>query len=164
MSSVYELPLTALSGEPFDPSLLAGRASLIVNVASHCGFTPQYEGLQRLYDDYRGRGLVVVGVPCDQFGGQEPGTAEEIAEFCSTTYSVTFPLTEKVAVNGAERHPLYDVLTSTPDASGVAGDIEWNFEKFVVSPEGEPVARFRSATAPDAAELVAAIEAALPPS
>jgi glutathione peroxidase len=160
-SSVYEVPLTSLAGEPLAAGSLRGHAVLFVNVASQCGLTPQYDGLQALYDRYRERGLVVVGVPCDQFGGQEPGTAEEIAEFCSS-YSVTFPLTEKIEVNGQARHPLYQLLCGLPDASGVAGDIEWNFEKILVSPAGEPVARFRPTTPPDAAELVEAIEEQLP--
>jgi glutathione peroxidase len=161
-SSAYELPLTTLSGEALDPSLLWGRAALIVNVASRCGLTPQYDGLQRLYDRYRDRGLVVLGTPCDQFGGQEPGTAEEIAAFCSTEYSVTFPLTEKLEVNGHERHPLYALLSAVPDESGTAGDLRWNFEKFLVSPRGEPVARFSPTTSPESEPLVEAIEAILP--
>jgi glutathione peroxidase len=161
-ASVYEVPLTSLDGEPLDAGSLRGRAVLFVNVASLCGLTPQYDGLQTLYDRYRERGLVVVGVPCDQFGGQEPGTAEEIAEFCTSSYSVTFPLIEKLEVNGQNRHPLYKVLCELPDVSGVAGDVEWNFEKVLVSPAGEPVARFRPTTPPDAAELVEAIEEQLP--
>src|SRR5215472_4125726 len=151
-----------LSGDPLDPGLLRGRAALIVNVASRCGLTPQYEGLQRLYERYQARGLVVLATPCDQFGGQEPGTAEEIAEFCWTTYSVTFPLTEKLDVNGHNRHPLYTLLTRQPDRSGNAGDVQWNFEKFLVSPRGEPVARFRPTTVPDADELLEALESVLP--
>ena len=160
--SVYEVPLAALSGEPLDASLLRGRAALVVNVASHCGLTPQYEGLQRLYERYRERGFVVVGLPCNQFARQESGDAAEIAEFCEESYGVTFPMTEKVAVNGHDRHPLYDLLTLLPDGAGVAGDVQWNFEKFVVSPRGEPVARFRPTTAPEDDELAAAIEAQLP--
>jgi len=161
-SSVYEVPLTALTGERLDPALLRGRVALVVNVASRCGLTPQYEGLQRLFERYRDRGLVVVGVPCDQFAGQEPGTPDEIANFCSASYSVTFPLTEKLEVNGHARHPLYEILTALPDQSGTAGDVQWNFEKFIVSPRGEPIARFRPTTLPEAAELVEAIEQNLP--
>jgi glutathione peroxidase len=161
-SSVYGALLTGLDGRPLDPELLRGRATLVVNVASECGYTLQYAGLQQLYERYRERGLVVLGAPCNQFGNQEPGTADQIAEFCSTVYSVTFPLTEKLAVNGPDRHPLYERLTGIPDADGVAGDVEWNFEKFVVSPEGAAVARFRSETEPDDPRLVAAIEAQLP--
>jgi glutathione peroxidase len=160
--NLYDVPLTTLAGEPLDSSLLRGRATLIVNVASKCGLTPQYEGLQGLYDRYRERGFVVVGTPCDQFGGQEPGTADEIDEFCSSSYSVTFPLTEKLDVNGPARHPLFESLTALPDGSGAAGDVHWNFEKFLVSPEGEVVGRFRTMIAPDDPALVGAIEESLP--
>ena len=162
LASVYEVPLTSLTGEPLDPSSLRGRAVLFVNVASRCGLTPQYEALQALYDRYRGQGLAVVGAPCDQFGGQEPGTPEEIAEFCSESYAVTFPLTEKLDVNGHARHPLYELLCALPDGAGAAGDVQWNFEKFLVSPRGEPVARFRPATLPDAPDLIEAVERQLP--
>jgi glutathione peroxidase len=161
-TSAYEIPLTALSGGPLDPSLLRGRATLVVNVASRCGLTPQYEGLEQLYERYRDRGFVVVGAPCNQFAGQEPGSAEEIAEFSSTTYPVTFPLTEKLDVNGQNRHPLYALLTALSDESGAAGDVAWNFEKFLVSPQGEPVARFRPTTLPDAPELIEVIEELVP--
>ena len=154
--------LTALSGEPLDAGLLRGRAALIVNVASHCGLTPQYEALERLYERYRTRGFIVVGTPCNQFGSQEPGSSEEIAEFCTETYAVTFPLTEKLDVNGDRRHPLFAALAPISDAAGVAGDVQWNFEKFVVTPRGEPVARFRPTTPPDDPDLVAVIEAHLP--
>ena len=143
-------------------STLQGRAVLVVNVASKCGLTPQYEALQQVHERYGDRGFTVVGVPCNQFGGQEPGTMDEILEFCSTNYSVTFPLTEKVEVNGPGRHPVYEELTSVPDAEGEAGDVVWNFEKFVLSPGGEVVARFRPLTAPDAPEVLAAIESVLP--
>jgi glutathione peroxidase len=162
MRSAYEVALTALTGEPIDPRVLRGRASLIVNVASRCGFTPQYEALQRLYERYREGGLVVLGTPCDQFGNQEPGSPEEIAAFCSDTYGVTFPLTEKLDVNGANRHPLYRYLTTQHDQSGTASDVQWNFEKFLVSPRGQTVARFRSPIPPDADELLAALEPILP--
>jgi glutathione peroxidase len=161
-SSLYHVPLTALDGRPLDRELLRGRVTLVVNVASECGYTPQYAGLQRLYEQYRERGLVVLGAPCNQFGGQEPGTAEEIAEFCSTKYSVSFPLTEKLAVNGPDRHPLYERLAGVSDADGVAGDVKWNFEKFVVSPDGLAVARFRAETEPDDPRLLATIDAQLP--
>ena len=162
--SAYDIPLTTLAGAPLEPGELRGRAALIVNVASRCGLTPQYEGLQRVYDRYRDRGLVVVGVPCDQFANQEPGSADEIAEFCSAEYNVTFPLTEKLSVNGYLRHPLFGLLTEVPDRAGTAGDVEWNFEKFLVSPRGEPVARFRPTTLPEDAEVTQAIEAHLPES
>ncbi|MEV6488671.1 glutathione peroxidase [Actinoplanes sp. NPDC051633] len=138
-----------------------GVVTLVVNVASRCGLTPQYNGLERLQEKYAGRGFTVLGVPCNQFGGQEPGSAEEIAEFCSATYGVTFPLTEKVEVNGAGRHPLYAELVDFPDADGYTGDIRWNFEKFLVGPSGEVVARFGPGTEPEDDQVVSAIEAAL---
>jgi glutathione peroxidase len=134
----------------------------VVNVASKCGLTPQYEGLEKLHEQYKDRGFTVLGVPCNQFAGQEPGTSEEIATFCSTTYGVTFPLTEKVDVNGENRHPLYQELTGTADGAGEAGDVQWNFEKFLISPDGEIVGRFRPMVTPDAPELVAAVEGTLP--
>src|SRR3954471_17388840 len=126
-----------------DPSLRLGPrpgvATLVVNVASKCGLTPQYNGLERLQERYADRGFTVLGVPCNQFGGQEPGTADEIAEFCSATYGVTFPMTEKVEVNGPDAHPLYQQLTAAPDASGKAGDVQWNFEKFLLDGSGQVV-------------------------
>jgi glutathione peroxidase len=133
-----------------------------VNVASHCGNTPQYAGLEQLYQRYKARGFTVLGVPCNQFGEQEPGTPEEIATFCSTTYGVSFPLTQKLDVNGAARHPLFAKLTAQPDAAGQAGDIQWNFEKFLVSPNGNIVARFRPRSAPESDEVTSAIESVLP--
>jgi glutathione peroxidase len=135
---------------------------LVVNVASKCGLTPQYEGLEKLQKQYASRGFTVLGVPCNQFGGQEPGSAEEIETFCSTTYGVTFPMLAKLEVNGEGRHPLYSELTATPDADGAAGDVQWNFEKFLVTPEGTVAARFRPQTLPESAELTAAIESTLP--
>ena len=154
--------MSALRGGPADLAGFRGRAMLIVNVASRCGLTAQYTGLQQLYDAYRERGLVVLGVPCNQFAGQEPGTADEIVEFCQVNYGVTFPLTEKVDVNGPDRHPLYRELVTTPDADGEAGDVRWNFEKFLIAPSGAAVARFRPQVQPQAPELVAAVEAILP--
>jgi glutathione peroxidase len=139
-----------------------GVATLVVNVASKCGLTPQYNGLERLQETYAGRGFTVLGVPCNQFGGQEPGTAEEIAEFCSATYGVSFPLTEKVEVNGEGRHPLYEQLVDVADDEGYTGDIRWNFEKFLISPAGAVVARFGPRVEPEDKQVVAAIEAALP--
>jgi glutathione peroxidase len=141
--------------------LTEGRAALVVNVASRCGYTPQYAALEALHEEYGDRGFTVVGVPCNQFKGQEPGTAEEIAEFCSATYGVTFPMTEKVDVKGEDAHPLYRRLTEAPDATGTAGDVRWNFEKFVLDRTGAVVGRFRTKTEPDAPEVRAAIEAAL---
>ncbi|MET7935638.1 glutathione peroxidase [Streptomyces sp. NPDC005322] len=160
--SLYDIPLHTLSGEPTTLGAHRDTAVLVVNVASKCGLTPQYEGLERLQQRYAGRGFTVLGVPCNQFAGQEPGTSEEIRTFCSTTYGVSFPLLEKTDVNGGQRHPLYAELTRTPDADGEAGDVQWNFEKFLISPSGEVVGRFRPRTEPEAAELVAAIEARLP--
>ncbi|RNG27776.1 glutathione peroxidase [Streptomyces botrytidirepellens] len=160
--SLYDIPLRTLSGEPTTLGSHQGAAVLVVNVASKCGLTPQYEGLERLQQRYAGRGFTVLGVPCNQFAGQEPGTAEEIETFCSTTYGVSFPLLEKIDVNGEQRHPLYAELTRTPDAAGEAGDVQWNFEKFLLSPQGQVVGRFRPRTEPEAAEVVEAIEAQLP--
>ena len=160
--SVHDVEISSLNGEPGSLGEYKGKAVLVVNVASKCGLTPQYEGLERLHERFADRGFSVLGVPCNQFGGQEPGSPEEIATFCSTTYGVTFPLTEKVEVNGAGRHPLYEQLTATDDAEGKAGDIQWNFEKFLLSPEGEIVARFRPLVDPEADELISAVEATLP--
>ncbi|WP_262701213.1 MULTISPECIES: glutathione peroxidase [Streptomyces] len=160
--SLYDIPLRTLTGEPTSLGEHRGAALLVVNVASKCGLTPQYEGLERLQQRYAGRGFTVLGVPCNQFAGQEPGTSEEIQTFCSTTYGVSFPLLEKTDVNGEQRHPLYAELTGTPDAQGEAGDVQWNFEKFLISPEGEVVGRFRPRTEPEADDVVAAIEAQLP--
>jgi glutathione peroxidase len=160
--SIYDTQIAALDGGPLELSAYAGRTVLVVNVASKCGLTPQYTGLEALQERYADRGFTVLGVPCNQFAGQEPGTAEEIQTFCSTTYGVTFPLTEKVDVNGAGRHPLYAELTAVADSAGEAGDIAWNFEKFLVSPDGDVVGRFRPQVAPDAPEVVEAIERTLP--
>ena len=160
--SLYDIPLRSLRGEPTSLAEHKGKALLVVNVASKCGLTPQYEGLERLHERYADRGFSVLGIPCNQFGGQEPGSPDEIATFCSTTYGVTFPLTEKVEVNGPGRHQLYEQLTAVEDAEGKAGDIQWNFEKFLLSPEGEIVARFRPLVEPEAEELTAAVEATLP--
>ena len=160
--SLTDIPLTTLDGKPTSLADYADRAILLVNVASKCGLTPQYAGLEKLARDYADRGLTVIGVPCNQFMGQEPGTPEEIQTFCSTTYGVTFPLLAETDVNGDDRHPLYAELTKTADADGQAGDIQWNFEKFVIAPGGEVVSRFRPRTEPDAPEVVAAIETVLP--
>jgi glutathione peroxidase len=159
--TLYDHSVNSLDGTPLDLHDLAGKAVLVVNVASRCGLTPQYEGLEHLQRRYASRGFTVLGVPCNQFGEQEPGTAEEIKQFCSTTYGVTFPMTEKLEVNGERRHPLYGELTDTRDAEGAAGDIQWNFEKFLISPNGT-VQRFRPLVEPESEELTGAIEAALP--
>jgi glutathione peroxidase len=160
--SIYDINIESLDGSPLDLSRFEGREILVVNVASKCGLTPQYTGLEELQKRFADKGFSVLGVPCNQFGGQEPGSAEEIQTFCSTTYGVTFPMTEKVDVNGAKRHPLYQMLTEFPDARGDSGDIQWNFEKFVISPDGEVVARFRPPVDPGSDEVVEAIEAHLP--
>src|ERR1700746_267628 len=160
--SIYDVQIDALDGAPFDLSALEGREVLVVNVASKCGLTPQYSGLEELQKRFADNGFTVLGVPCNQFGGQEPGSAEEIQTFCSTTYGVTFPITEKVDVNGAKRHPLYQVLTEFPDAKGETGDIQWNFEKFLISPGGGVVPRSRPAGGPAPVAVVGAIEPPLP--
>ena len=160
--SLNDIPLTTLDGKPTTLAELATGAALVVNVASKCGLTPQYAALEKLAQDYAARGLTVVGVPCNQFMGQEPGSAEEIQTFCSNTYGVTFPLLAKTDVNGADRHPLYSELTQTADADGEAGDIQWNFEKFLLAPGGTVANRFRPRTEPDAPEVIAAIEEVLP--
>ncbi|MBB4685552.1 glutathione peroxidase [Amycolatopsis jiangsuensis] len=160
---IRELPLKTLAGE--DTTLdgpLAGKTLLLVNVASKCGLTPQYSGLERLQERYGDKGFSVVGFPCNQFAGQEPGTAEEIQTFCSTTYGVSFPLFEKLEVNGEGRHPLYATLTESLDSNGEAGDVQWNFEKFLISPSGEVLGRFRPRTDPEDETVVKAVEAALP--
>jgi len=159
--TLLDTPVNTLSGQPSSLGVLTGKSLLIVNVASKCGLTPQYEGLERLQQRYAGRPFSVVGFPCNQFGGQEPGTSAEIQEFCSTTYGVTFPLFEKIEVNGPGRHPVYTELTAVPDADGETGDIQWNFEKFLVSRDGKILARFRPRTEPEAPEVIEAIEASL---
>jgi glutathione peroxidase len=161
--SIYDVDIHALDGTPTDLHSIEDKAVLVVNVASKCGLTPQYTGLEKLHERFADRGFTVLGVPCNQFGEQEPGTADEIATFCSTTYGVTFPMTEKVDVNGDGRHPLYAHLIDVPDVGdGHAGDIRWNFEKFLVAPGGEVVARFNPLVEPTSDDVVAAVEKALP--
>ncbi|MFL6053499.1 MAG: glutathione peroxidase [Actinoallomurus sp.] len=160
--TIHDVDIERLEGGSADLGQYRGKTVLLVNVASKCGLTPQYEGLQRLQETYADRGFTVLGVPCNQFAGQEPGTPEEIAQFCSTTYGVDFPLTEKVDVNGEHRHPLYAELVTVPDASGYTGDIRWNFEKFLIGPDGTVVARFDPRMEPDTDEVVGAIERSLP--
>ncbi len=162
MSDLYDIPIHTLQGAPSSLAPYKGKALLLVNVASRCGLTPQYTGLQKLQDTYGDRGFSVLGFPCNQFLEQEPGTADEIAEFCSVNYGVTFPLFEKIEVNGPGRHHLYDELTAAPDADGAAGDIQWNFEKFLVSPDGKIVDRFRPGVEPEDPALVSAVEGAMP--
>ncbi len=155
-SSIYEFTLNDIDGKPMPLQSLQGKAVLVVNVASQCGYTPQYAGLEALYQKYKDRGFVIVGVPANNFGGQEPGTNQEIKQFCSRKYSVTFPMLAKVSVKGADMTPLYQYLTSTR-----GGDVKWNFTKFLIGKDGRVVARLEPAVAPDAAELTAAVEKAL---
>ena len=159
--SIFATHISSLQGTAGVLSSLEGKVTLVVNVASKCGLTPQYEQLEQLQKKYSEKGFSVLGVPCNQFLGQEPGTAEEIATFCSSTYGVTFPLTEKIEVNGDNRHALYNALTPVADEEGVNGDIRWNFEKFLVARDGSVIARFHPKTAPDAPEVISAIEATL---
>ncbi len=160
--SIYDLDIHTLDGQETTLEEFQNSALLIVNVASKCGLTPQYEGLEELQKKYNSRGFSVLGFPCNQFLGQEPGTAEEIATFCSTTYGVTFPMFEKIDVNGENRHPIYSILAQIEDEKGEAGDITWNFEKFLVAPGGRSITRFRPKVEPMDPELVGAIEANLP--
>lgn len=162
--SILDLPIGRLDGtQDTVGGILDGRAALVVNVASRCGLTPQYAQLAELQQTYGERGFTVLGVPCNQFNGQEPGSPEEIAAFCSTTYGVDFPLTEKVEVNGDGQHPLYAALVDTPDDGGHTGDIRWNFEKFVLDRTGAVVARFEPGAEPDQPAVVAAVEGVLSP-
>ncbi len=159
---MWTAPIKTLQGADTTLAAHEGKALLLVNVASKCGLTPQYSALEALQKKYADKGFTVVGFPCNQFGEQEPGSAEEIETFCSTTYGVTFPMMEKVDVNGAGRHPIYQALTDVPDAAGHKGDIRWNFEKFVVSADGSTITRFDPRTTPDDPSVIAAIERALP--
>jgi glutathione peroxidase len=158
--TLFDEPIRTLRGEETTLGALTGTTVLAVNVASKCGLTPQYTGLEQLQATYADRGFTVVGFPCNQFGGQEPGTAEEIETFCSTTYGVTFPVMEKIDVNGDDRHPIYGVLAEVPDGEGYSGDIRWNFEKFLIRPDGS-ITRFSPLVTPDDPALVEAIEASL---
>jgi glutathione peroxidase len=159
--SVFSVKIKGLTSGDDALSTLANKVVLVVNVASKCGLTPQYTGLEALQKEFSGNGFSVLGVPCNQFGAQEPGSPSEIATFCSTNYGVSFPMTEKVDVNGAGRHPLYDLLTAVKDAEGHSGDIRWNFEKFLVGKKGEVLARFSPMISPDDETLRSAIRAAL---
>ncbi len=158
--TIYDIPLHTLDGEPSSLAPYAGKTVLVVNVASKCGLTPQYEGLEQLQKTYADRDFSVVGFPCNQFAGQEPGTAEEIQSFCSTTYGVTFPLFEKIDVNGENQSPIYATLNQTADAEGYSGDIRWNFEKFLIGPDAS-VQRFSPTVTPEDPILISAIEADL---
>ena len=157
--TLYDIPVRTIDGTSSSLVAHQGKSVLVVNVASKCGLTPQYEGLEALHERYQDRGFSVVGFPCNQFLGQEPGSPEEIQSFCSTTYGVTFPLYEKIDVNGEHQHPLYARLTQSTDAEGHTGDVRWNFEKFLIGPDGS-VQRFAPTVTPDDPVLVAAIEAA----
>ena len=159
--SILTEPIHTLRGDETSLAAFDGQAILAVNVASKCGLTPQYAGLEALHEKYSGQGFTVVGFPCNQFLAQEPGTAEEIETFCSTTYGVTFPLMEKIDVNGADRHPIYAALTEVADSEGHSGDIRWNFEKFLIGADGS-VTRFGPTVTPEDPALVGAIEASLP--
>jgi glutathione peroxidase len=158
--NIFDLPIATLQGQPASLAPYQGNVLLLVNVASKCGLTPQYEGLENLQKTYADRGFSVLGFPCNQFMGQEPGTADEIQEFCSATYGVTFPLFEKIDVNGDGQHPIYAELTKVADAEGVDGDIRWNFEKFLVARDGT-ITRFGPLVTPEDPALVGAIDAAL---
>ncbi len=160
-TALTDIGLHTLAGEPATLGGLGAKVLLVVNVASKCGLTPQYEGLERLHRRYVDRGFTVVGFPCNQFAGQEPGSEEEIARFCSTAYGVSVPMFTKIEVNGPNRHPVYAELTRHPDADGEAGDVQWNFEKFLIDDRGRVLARFRPRTEPESAEIIEAVETAL---
>jgi glutathione peroxidase len=162
VSSPLDLKMKGIDGKELDLAKLKGKVVLIVNVASKCGYTPQYKGLQELFDKYEKDGLVILGVPANDFGKQEPGTEEEIKEFCTTNYKVKFPLTSKVVVKGTDKTELYKILTTaTPDKDGKVTEVGWNFEKFLIGRDGKVVGRFKSAVAPDSEELVKAIKTEL---
>jgi glutathione peroxidase len=158
---IYDIPVRALDGGDASLRDFKGKVLLVANVASKCGLTPQYEGLERLHEKFGQRGFAVLGFPCNQFGDQEPGSPEEISTFCSSTFGITFPMFEKADVNGPDRQPLYDVLTPLADAEGNSGDIRWNFEKFLVDRSGEPVMRFSPLVEPESDGLLDAIETLL---
>lgn len=162
LDAMWNVPIKTLKGQPTTLAAYKGKALMLVNVASQCGNTPQYATLEALQKKYGDQGFVVIGFPCNQFGKQEPGTAEEIQTFCATNYGITFPIMEKIEVNGPGRHDIYKTLTAIPDVAGKAGDIRWNFEKFVVSADGTKITRFDPAIKPDTDTVIAAVEAALP--
>ena len=160
--TVHDTKIARLDGTPATlGEITGGRPALVVNVASKCGLTPQYAQLEALHERYSARGFTVLGVPCNQFGGQEPGSSDEIAEFCSATYGVTFPMTEKVEVNGPGRHPLYGELVAVADEKGHSGDITWNFEKFLLDADGRVVARWNPSVEPDDSRIIEAVESVL---
>jgi glutathione peroxidase len=159
--TLHDFTVKDIRGNDVSLSAYKGKAVLIVNVASECGYTTQYEGLQKLYAKYKDKGLVILGFPANNFGSQEPGTNEEIMNFCSSKYSVTFPMFSKISVYGHDMHPLYAMLTSDHGAAAPAGEVSWNFEKFLVGKDGKVAKRYKSRVKPDSAELLADIEAAL---
>jgi glutathione peroxidase len=158
---IPDLQLRTLEGLPVRWSNFQGRVLLVVNVASHCGLTPQYAGLESLFETYSPRGFTVLGFPCNQFAGQEPGSSEDIVQFCETHYGVRFPLFEKVEVNGPDRHPLFTELVAAPDIEGYTGDVRWNFEKWLLAADGTVAARFSPVVTPEDPRLVQAIETEL---
>ena len=160
-SSIYDFTMNALNGTPTPLAGFKGKVILVVNVASQCGYTPQYEGLQALYAKYKDQGFVITGFPANNFGEQEPGTNEEIGAFCKSKYGVTFPMFSKISVLGGDKAPLYQFLTGKESDPKFAGEIKWNFTKFLFDRNGNPVARFDPATKPDSPEVIAAIESAL---
>jgi glutathione peroxidase len=162
LDPMWNVPIKTLKGEPTTLAAYKGKALMLVNVASQCGNTPQYATLEALQKKYEPKGFTVIGFPCNQFGGQEPGTAQEISTFCATHYGITFPIMEKIEVNGSARSPIYQALTQVADASGHTGDIRWNFEKFVVSADGKKITRFSPKTKPEDPTVIAAVEQALP--
>ncbi|HEX8110699.1 MAG TPA: glutathione peroxidase, partial [Kofleriaceae bacterium] len=162
LDSLWSAPIKTLQGKSTTLAAYKGKALMLVNVASKCGNTPQYATLEALQKKYESKGFTVIGFPCNQFHGQEPGTAEEIATFCATNYGITFPIMEKIEVNGDGRHPIYKTLTPIADAGGHEGDIRWNFEKFVVSADGKHITRFSPKVKPEDPAVIGAVEAALP--
>ncbi len=158
-ASIYDLPLKDIDGQATTLGAYKGKVMLIVNVASHCGFTKQYTALEATHTKYADKGFAILGFPCNQFGGQEPGSNEEIKQFCTSKFSVTFPLFDKIEVNGANRHPVYELLAGKD--SPFPGDIKWNFTKFLIGKDGQIIKRFGSSVTPDSPEVIAAIEAAL---
>ena len=158
---IYDIEMPRLSGKPESLSSYAGKVVMAVNTASRCGFTPQYAGLEKVYERFSDRGFTVLGFPCNQFGRQEPGSAEQIEQFCRVNYGVTFPMFAKIDVKGADQHPLYALLTETPDDSGKAGNIGWNFEKFLIARDGTVTRRFRSRVKPEDPRVIEAIEGLL---
>jgi glutathione peroxidase len=162
LDPMWNAAIKTLKGQPTTLSAYKGKALMLVNVASQCGNTPQYATLEALQKKYEPKGFTVIGFPCNQFGGQEPGNPEEIQTFCATNYGITFPIMEKIEVNGDKRHEIYKALTPIADAQGKAGDIQWNFEKFVVSADGTKITRFSPRTKPDDPTVIAAVEASLP--